>query len=87
MKPDNFSGFSSNFCVGFGARHKTPKEGRSTHRLKRCEYINKEEDYSPNTLNDEKYVVNQLFEKFDSRWIYRDEFVIQNFRRRKWDKT
>ena len=36
-------------------RHETSEEDRKTHRLKRCEYNNEDEDNSPNTLNDENH--------------------------------
>ena len=48
-------GFSSIFCEGSrvredGCRQEIPKEGWRAHRLKGCQYSNKDEDNSPNTL-------------------------------------
>ena len=40
------------FRAGFRVRLETPEDGRRTHQLKHQEYINKNEDNSPNTLND-----------------------------------
>ena len=37
---------------GFRVRQETPEEGRKTHRLKRWEYNNKDEDNRPKTLID-----------------------------------
>ena len=44
-------GRGSKFCVDSRVRQ-TPEEGRRKYRSKRCEYNNKYEDNSPNTLND-----------------------------------
>ena len=44
-----FEGFGWKFYVGSLIRHKTPNEGRRTHRPK-CEFKN--EDNNPITLND-----------------------------------
>ena len=44
--------FGSKFHVGSQVRHETPEESQRTHQLKHCEYNNKDEDNSLNTLND-----------------------------------
>ena len=44
---------NSKFREGSWVRQ-TPEEGWRTYRPKRCENNNKNEDYSPKTLNDEK---------------------------------
>ena len=36
-------------------KKKTPEEGRRTHRSKRCEYKNKDEDNRPKILNDKNH--------------------------------
>ena len=36
----------------------TPEEGQKTYRPKRCGNINKDEDNSPKTLNDNKHTMN-----------------------------
>ena len=46
-------GRSSKFREGSRVRQ-TPEEGRRTYRAKRCANNNKDEDYSPKTLNDKK---------------------------------
>ena len=48
----------SKFCVGSRVRQ-TPEEGRRIYRPKRFEYINKEEDNSPKTLNDKSIIPSQ----------------------------
>ena len=48
-------GFGSKFHVGSRVRHETPDEGRRMHWLKRCKYNDKDEDNSPNTLDDKNY--------------------------------
>ena len=45
-------GFEWKLCMS-RIRHEPPEEGRSIHQPKRCEY-NKDEDNSPNTLDDKK---------------------------------
>ena len=45
-------GFGLKFCVGYRVWHETPGEGRETHRPKRCEYNDEDEDNSPISLND-----------------------------------
>ena len=47
-------GCGSKLQVGFWVPQKTPEEGQRTHRLKHCEYNNKDEDNSPKTLNVKK---------------------------------
>ena len=47
-------GRSSKFREGSRVRQ-TPEEGRWTYRPKRCGNNNKDEDYSPKTLNDKNY--------------------------------
>ena len=44
-------------------KEETLKESRRTHRPKRCEYHNKDEDNSPNTLNDRNHQASS--KKFD----------------------
>ena len=46
----------SKFRVGSRVRQETPEEVRRTYRPKRCEYNNKDEDNSLETLNDKKVV-------------------------------
>ena len=46
--------FGSKFRVGSWVQDETPEEGRRTHRPKRCECNNKNEDNSLNTLNHKK---------------------------------
>ena len=36
-----------------------PEEGRGVHQPKRCEYYNKNEDNSPNNLDNNNYLVSQ----------------------------
>ena len=43
------------FHVGSRVWHEKPKENWKMHRPKCCEYNNKDEDNSPNTLNDKNY--------------------------------
>ena len=47
-------GFGSKFCVGSQVQHEAPEEGWRSHRPKYCEYNNKDEDNSPNRVNDKK---------------------------------
>ena len=47
-------GFGQKFYVGSRVWQKTPKESWRTNWLKCCEYNNKDEDNSPNILNDKK---------------------------------
>ena len=42
----------SKFCIGSQVRQETPEVSRRTHRPKRCEYTNKNEDNSSKSLND-----------------------------------
>ena len=44
-------GRSSKFRVGSRVRQ-SPEEGRRTYQSKRCGNDNKDDDYSPKTLND-----------------------------------
>ena len=44
--------FGSKFHVGYRFQQETSEEGRKTHRPKRCKYNHKDEDNSPNSLND-----------------------------------
>ena len=55
-------GFSLNFCEGSRIQQDTPVEGPRTKQLKHCEYNNKDEDNSLNTLNDKK--LSSLFNYF-----------------------
>ena len=55
-------GFSSKFHVGSIVRQETPEEGQRMHRPTHCEYSNKDEDNSLNTLNDKNY--QDSFQKF-----------------------
>ena len=48
-------GIGSMFRVSSRVRQDTPEEGWRTHRPKRCEYTNKIEDNSPNTLNNKSH--------------------------------
>ena len=50
-------GFSSKFRIVLPSWHETPEEGCMIHRLKR-EYNNKDEDISPNTVNDKNCQVS-----------------------------
>ena len=43
-------GFSSRFCVESRVWHKTPEEGQKTYQMKCCDYNNKDEVNSSNTL-------------------------------------
>ena len=43
---------SSKFLVGTPVRQETREEGRRTHWPKHCEYTNKDEDISPNSLRE-----------------------------------
>ena len=64
-------GRSSKFCVGSRIRQETPEEGRRTHRLKHCEYINninKDEDDSPKTLN--RSSINKDLELINKKRIH-----------------
>ena len=54
-------GFSSKFCVGSQVWQETSKEGQRMHQPKHCEYENKDEDNSLNTLNDENFDKNTMF--------------------------
>ena len=57
-------GRGSKFRVMSRVRQETPKEGRRTYRLKRCEYNNKDEDNSPKTLNDKNHpALSQKFKQ------------------------
>ena len=47
----------SKFRAGFRVRQETPKEGWRTHRPKRREYNNKDEDNSLKTINDKKTII------------------------------
>ena len=47
-------GRSSKFCVGYQVRQ-TLEEGWRTYRLKCCGNNNKDEDNSPQTLNDKNH--------------------------------
>ena len=47
-------GRSSKFCKGSSVRQ-TPEESWRTYRPKRCGNDNKDDDNSPETLNDKKY--------------------------------
>ena len=47
---------SSKFCVGSQVRQETPEEDQRTHRSKRCEYNNKDEDNSRKILNDKNKI-------------------------------
>ena len=58
-------GFGLKFCVGFRVRHETSKEGQRVHRLKRCEYNNK--DTSPNTLNNKNFIKVYDFFKWNEK--------------------
>ena len=51
--------FGSKFRVGSKVRHETPEESRRMHRSKCCEYNNKDEDNSSNTLNNKNYTGQQ----------------------------
>ena len=56
--------FNLRFCVGSWVQHETPEESWRIHQPKYCEYNNKDEDYSPNTLNDKNdQVSSQKFRK------------------------
>ena len=57
-------GRGSKFRVGYRVRQETPEEGRRTHRPKRCEYNNKDEDNSPKTLNDKHFFVVIFLDRF-----------------------
>ena len=46
---------SKTFNVNLQVRQEKPKESRRTHRLKRCRYNHKNEDYCPHTRNDKKF--------------------------------
>ena len=48
-------GFSSKFCVGSRVQQETPEEGQKKHQPKHCEYNNKDDNDSQNTLNDKNY--------------------------------
>ena len=48
-------GFVSKFFVDSRVWQETPEEGWRIHRLKHCEYNNKDEDNSLNTVNDKNY--------------------------------
>ena len=63
-------GHSSKFCEGSQVRQ-TPEEGRGTYRPKRCENNNKDEDYSPKTLNDKNHQASsQKFRQLQYIYIY-----------------
>ena len=66
-------GFGLKFCVGSRVRHETPEEGRRMHRLKRCEYNEKDEDDSPNRLSDKNYQASS--HKFRQKF----SFLLNNF--------
>ena len=50
------------FCVGSQVQHQTPEEGWRMCHSKHCEYINEDEDNSPNTLSNKNY--QTLSQKF-----------------------
>ena len=52
---DWIKGFELKFSVGSRIWQETLEEGWKTHRPKRCEYNNKDEDNSLNTINDKNY--------------------------------
>ena len=54
----------STFCISSRVQQETPEEGWRTHQPKRCEYNNKDEDNSPNVLNDKNHqAASQKFRK------------------------
>ena len=55
-------GRSSKFREGSWVQQ-TPKEGRRTHRPKRCGNNNKDEGNSPKTLSDEKFSWNETLQR------------------------
>ena len=48
------NGFGSKFSIGSQVWQEVPEESWRIYQLKQCEYNNKDEDNSPNTLNDKK---------------------------------
>ena len=54
-------GFNLKFCLESRVQHEAAQEGRSTHRLKHCEYNNEDEDNCWNTLNDKNPTVVYIF--------------------------
>ena len=48
----------------------TPEEGRRTYRPKRCGNNKKDEDNSPKTLNDNKYVKTEKISPGNEKWFY-----------------
>ena len=53
--------FGSKFCVGSQVQHETLEEGWRMNWPKRCEYNNKDEDNSQNTLNDKNFTISKHF--------------------------
>ena len=54
--------YASKFRVGSRVLQETPEEDRRTHRPKRCEYNNKDEDNRSKTLNNKNHQASS--EKF-----------------------
>ena len=52
-------GCSSKFYVGSRVRQ-TPEEGQRTYQFKCCGNNNKDEDNSPKTLNDKKFLASEI---------------------------
>ena len=58
IRSGNPHGFNKGRNSKFRVRSRvqtTPEEGQRTYLPKRCENHNKDEDYSPKTLNDKNY--------------------------------
>ena len=53
-------GFCSKFIEDSRVRQETPEEGRKVHRSKHWVYNNKDEENSPNTLNNINHSVKYL---------------------------
>ena len=49
--------FDSKFRVSSQVQHETPEESQRMNRPKRCEYKNKDENNSPNTLKGKNYLI------------------------------
>ena len=49
------------FCVGSRVQQEIPEEGQRMHWLKCCDYNNKDEDNSLNTLNDKNILVTRVY--------------------------
>ena len=63
-------GVGSRFCIDSQVRYKTPEEDRRTHRLKLCEYNNRDEDNSSIFHYDNKVNVTKIDETDKYSIIY-----------------